>query len=411
LVKYQETGTGFTQYQGASVSLSADGRVLVQGAYYDLGMRGSPSLLSLRCDCTSAVARHSRFVRCGLIGCELILFVACCFFAFVCVFALPFDLLRIPCSAVALFLVPFVRSEVHSYARQTNQSEWTFVVDLTGSGTVAAYFGRSVGLSADGTTLVVGEYGANFVWVYTAAPVGSGNWTFQRKLAQTEAGFTGSVSFGYAVALSASGNTLVIGAYTHSSKGAAVVFSRNSTSAWSAQSGILADGSAGGNFSWSVAIDGAGDRIVIGARFDAALGSGNGAVYIYSRNATTLNWSYQQRVLPSDSISTGFRYFGWSLSLSSSGDALVVGAYREGATGMVTGAWWHFEWNGTLFEQVGLKKVGQPTGNNAQQGYSIALSADGQTVIGSCIAASALQHMRCAALAFHLAHVHIVLFV
>jgi hypothetical protein len=111
-------------------------------------------------------------------------------------------------------------------------------------------------------------------------------------------------------------------------------------------------------------------------------GSDNGAVYIYSRNDTTLIWSYRQRVLPSDSVSMSGRYFGTSLSLSSSGDTLVVGAYGEGATGMVTGAWWHFEWNGTLFEQSGLKKVGQPTSNTARQGSSIALSADGQTVIG-----------------------------
>jgi hypothetical protein len=199
------------------------------------------------------------------------------------------------------------------------------------------------------------------------------------------------VYFGTAVALSASGDTLVVGASAYSAKGAAVVFSRNETGGWTVQSAILADGSANGFFGWSVAINGAGDRIAVGAYKDNVQGSGYGAVYIYSRNET-LSWSYQQRVLPSDSVSTINRYFGWSLSLSSSGDTLVVGAYREGATGTNIGAWWHFEWNGTLFEQIGLKKVGQTTGSGAWQGSSIALSADGQTVIGLCTAVAAMQH-------------------
>jgi hypothetical protein len=291
---------------------------------------------------------------------------------------------------VLLFPVPFVRSGVYSYSRQLNQSEWTFVANLTGSGTASAWFGARVSISADGTTLAVAEREMNTVWIYTAAPIGSGNWTLQRTIAQTVAGFSGAVNFGSAVALSASGDTLVIGAFGYNStQGAAVVFSRNSTEEWIVQSAILADGSANGFFGWTVAINGAGNRIAVGAYFDSVQGTNNGAVYVYSRNDTTLSWSYQQRVLPSDSVITINRYFGRGLSLSSSGDTLVVSAYGEDSW---TGAWWHFEWNGTLFEQSRLKKVGQPTGNNARQGTSIALSADGQTVIGPITAASAWQY-------------------
>jgi hypothetical protein len=292
------------------------------------------------------------------------------------------SLVEFPLS-VLLFPVLFrcFRSGVYSYARQMNQSEWTLVGTLTGSGTAMAWFGVRVSLSADGTTLAVGEYFANFVWIYTAAPVGSGNWTLQRKLAHTAAGFTNPVAFGSGVALSASGDTLVVGAFGYSSRGAAVVCSRNAD-VWTAQSPILADGSVDGNFGWSVAINGAGDRIAVGARYDTLQGAYSGAVYIYFRNETTLSWNYSQRVLPSDSVITSHRLFGFSVSLSSNGDTLVVSACREDATGTDIGAWWHFEWNGTLFEQIGLKKVGQPTRNNAYQGSSIAVSSDGQTVIG-----------------------------
>jgi hypothetical protein len=290
------------------------------------------------------------------------------------------------------FLVSFVRSVAYSYARQTNQSEWALVANLTGSGTASAYFGISVSLSADGTTLAVGEYGTDFVWIYTAVPAVSGAWTLQSKIAHTDAGLAGFVWFGSAVALSSSGDTLVIGVYRFNSyKGVAVVFSRNA-GVWTVQSPILADGSAGGRLGVAASINGAGNRIAIGAHTDSAQGTQNGAVYVYSRNATTLNWSYRQRVLPSDSVGTSNRYFGRGLSLSSSGDTLVVGAYGE-ASG--TGAWWHFEWNGTLFEQIGLRKVGQPTINNASLGFSTALSTDGQTVIGECSFASAGQPFVC----------------
>jgi hypothetical protein len=273
----------------------------------------------------------------------------------------------------------------------SNDSGWTLIANLTGSGTAYAHFGYSASLSSDGSTLAVGEYGTNSVWVYAAMPIGSGTWTVQRKLAHTEVGFAGYVAFGAAVALSASGDTLVVGAdYDSSYKGAAVVFSRNSTDGWSVESPIFANGSAISFFGYAVAINGAGNRIAVGAPWDSLQGPQNGAVYIYSRNETTLSWSYRQRVLPSDSISATGRQFGQSLSLSSSGDTLVVGAFGEDSW---TGAWWHFEWNGTLFEQSGLKKVGQPTSNNAQQGWSIALSADGQTVLGACTTVSAMQHL------------------
>ena len=280
---------------------------------------------------------------------------------------------------------------MYSYARQTNQTGWTRVDNFTGSGTGSAYFGYSVSLSADGTTLAVGELGTNSVWIYTAAPVGSGAWAVQRKLAQTDAGFSGAVRFGSAVALSTSGDTLVVGAYFYSSKGAAVVFSRNETDVWSVQSPILSDGSTDSFFGIIVSVNGAGNRMAVGARYDTVQGTDNGAVYIYFRNETTLNWNYSQRVLPSDSVSVTSRRFGQVLSLSSSGDTLVVGAPGEGAAGTDIGAWWHFEWNGTLFEQIGLKKVGQPAINNANQGYSIALSSGGDALIGLCLAALAMR--------------------
>jgi len=288
-------------------------------------------------------------------------------------------------------------SAVYSFARAPNQSQWTLISNLMGSGTPGAFFGWSVAISADGSTLAVGETGANAVWIYAASPVSSGAWDFRRTLFNTDFGFSAvSMSFGSSCALSASGDTLAVGVAGFSgNKGAAMVFVRDSGSGvWNAQSGILNNGSSGGTFGVAIAINEAGTRIAVGAYTDSAQGPDSGAVYIYARDAS-LNWIYLQQVVPSDFVSVTSRWFGHSVSLSSSGHTLVVGAPGEGATGMVTGAWWHFEWNGTLFEQSGLKKVGQPTSNNARQGWSIALSADGNTVLGSCIAACRMPAYGC----------------
>jgi hypothetical protein len=138
-------------------------------------------------------------------------------------------------------------------------------------------------------------------------------------------------------------------------------------------------------FGFAVAINGAGNRIAIGARHDSFQGTQNGAAYIYARVGTT--WSYKHRVLPSDWVAPNFRYFGRALALSSSGDTLVVSAYGEGSN---IGGWRHYEWNGAQFNQVGARMIGQPAIASANQGYSIAMSSDGQTVIGLSLQLSPL---------------------
>jgi hypothetical protein len=290
-------------------------------------------------------------------------------------FPCPFSVLPLCFFAVSFFLSSSV---VYSYALAPGNTRWTLIGGggFTGTGSSNRYFGCSVSLAADGTTLAVGEYGANAVWIFTAAPVGSGSWAFQRTITQGEVGLSGGNFFGQAVALSTSGDTLVVGAnYYLSAKGAAVVFVRSSGS-WAVQSSLLADGSTSGQFGSAVAINGAGNRIAIAAQYDTTQAT-KGAVYIYIRSGTS--WSYKQQVLPIDLVTTHFCYFGKSLALSSSGDTLVVGANGESSG---QGGWRHFEWNGAQFNQIGRKKVGQPTSGNPYQGTSIALSADGQTVIG-----------------------------
>jgi FG-GAP repeat protein len=87
------------------------------------------------------------------------------------------------------------------------------------------YFGNSVAVSADGNTaLIGGPFDNNYVgaaWVFTRA---SANWT-QKGPKLTASDETGQGQFGYSVALSADGNTALIGSpFDNGIVGAAWVF-------------------------------------------------------------------------------------------------------------------------------------------------------------------------------------------
>ena len=111
---------------------------------------------------------------------------------------------------------------------------------LTASGeTGDGAFGASVALSADGTTaLIGGPFDNGYVgaaWVFTRS---GSTWT-QQGSKLTGGDETGAGEFGFSVALSADGNTALIGgAEDNSGVGAAWVFTR-SGSAWTQQGAKL----------------------------------------------------------------------------------------------------------------------------------------------------------------------------
>ena len=121
-------------------------------------------------------------------------------------------------------------------------STWTQQGEkLTGGEEVGeGYFGKSVALSADGSTALIGGYNDNehrgAAWVFTRA---GSTWTQQgeKLTGGGELGF-----FGWSVALSAEGNTALIGEWgLDGGVGAAWVLTR-SGSAWNKQGEALTAG-------------------------------------------------------------------------------------------------------------------------------------------------------------------------
>jgi hypothetical protein len=292
-------------------------------------------------------------------------------------------------------------------------------------------FGKSVALSGEGNTLVVGapfeassstgiggtpdesatDAGAVYVYARTA-----GTWSQQAyvKASNTEAGDR----FGTSVALSVDGNTLAVGAPLEDSgstginnppdelaadAGAVYVYTRVAGT-WSQQAYVKASNAeASDNFGESVALSGDGNTLAVGA---PAEGSGTtginstpnesafeaGAVYVYTRIAST--WSQQAYVKASNTES--INEFGTSVALSGDGNALAVGAQLESGSGAGIGsgtgpssvqspstrfagaAYFYTRATGTWSQRAYVKASN--TGAFDFFGDSVALSSDGNTL-------------------------------
>jgi hypothetical protein len=246
---------------------------------------------------------------------------------------------------------------------------------LTGGGeTGTGQVGFSVALSNDGNTALVGgptdDVGKGAAWVFTR----SGTTWSQQGGKLTGSGATGAAQFGRSVALSADGDTALVGGRAdNANKGAAWVFTR-SGSAWNQQGGKLTGGGMSGNalFGTSVALSADGNTAVVGGPADA---TGAGAVWVFTRSGTA--WAQQGSKL-TGSGATGAAEQGFSVALSSDGNTALSGGPNDATA---VGAAWVFTRSGTTWTQQGGKLTGAGGTGSRQLGYDVALSGDGNTAL------------------------------
>ena len=193
----------------------------------------------------------------------------------------------------------------------------SLINDVTDSG----YAGVSAEINTDGNTAIVGvPYGdsekginAGSAYIYTR---NGDTWTEQSKLLASD----GSIGdrFGYSVAISGDGNTIVIGAPAHNgSKGIVHVYIRIGDT-WAEQTKLLAsDGVDGDWFGSAVSINSNGNIVIIGAHWH---NDGKGAAYIFTR--TDSGWVEEAKLAVSDDD-----WFGSSVSINSDGDVVIVGTH------------------------------------------------------------------------------------
>jgi len=103
------------------------------------------------------------------------------------------------------------------------------------------------------------------------------------------------------------------------------------------------DGALDDNFGWSASISG--DYAVIGSRFDDDNGEGSGSAYVFKRDSTT--WTQQAKLVPADGAAGD--EFGISVSIS--GDYIVVGAFADADNGTDAGSAYIFKRDSTSWTQ------------------------------------------------------------
>jgi hypothetical protein len=249
-------------------------------------------------------------------------------------------------------------------------STWTRTAVLKGtSGAGEGRFGRSVALSADGETALVGDPSAvsqrGSAWVYKHQ--GSG-WLADGP-ALTDSEQSRIAHFGRSVALSSDGKTALIGGPGDAGfVGAAWVFTRGASN-WSQQAGKLTgEGESGpGHFGKSVALSGDATEALIGGLTDA---EGQGAVWPFERSGGS--FAQQAAKLTGG---PGELHFGYSVALSGDGTLGAVGSPRAEATGLVT----VLTRSGSSWQAEEERLAGREGAGNGRswQGAAVAISKDG----------------------------------
>ncbi len=185
---------------------------------------------------------------------------------------------------------------------------------------------------------------------------------------------TGAAWQASAVAVSADGNTAIVGGYLdNGDAGAAWVFTR-SAGAWTQQgpklvgSGAVGDAGQG----WSVALSADGNTAIIGGPGD---NSGAGAAWVFTRSGA--QWTQTGAKLVGTGVVAKANQ-GWAVALSSDGNTAAVGGPGDNNG---VGAVWVFTRAAGAWKQQGVKLVGTGAVGLPGQGSSVALSGDASTLI------------------------------
>jgi hypothetical protein len=247
--------------------------------------------------------------------------------------------------------------------------------------------GGTVALSGDGDTALVGGYGTG-VSVFVRS---DGTWTQQAELGPPLPG-----DDNYSVALSYDGDTALVGEPQGQpgEPGSAEVFTRSGTS-WTEQAALIGSGASGAEPNgegWSVALSADGNTALVGDPLDGSASSapvlpnndGVGAAWIYTRTGTT--WTQQGPKLVGSGGNSQIGQ-GYSVALSADGDTALIGG--PGNTGLAggpgetpNGAAWVFARNGSTWAQQGLRlTTPRDVMFSGEQGQGVALSANGNTAL------------------------------
>ncbi len=178
---------------------------------------------------------------------------------------------------------------------------------------------------------------------------------------------------GWSVSLSSDGSIVAIGAPYNSGNGmfsGQVRIYENNSGAWT-QIGADIDGEAiGDNSGYSVSLSSDGSVVAIGAYRNDGNGEDSGQVRVYKNNAGV--WTQIGADIDGEAA---FDLSGTSVSLSSDGSVLAIGSPGNDGNGEVSGLVRVYKNNAGVWTQIGVDIDGEAIGDGS--GTSVSLSFDG----------------------------------
>jgi hypothetical protein len=237
--------------------------------------------------------------------------------------------------------------------------------------------GASISLNSDGTIIAIGAHkndesgtDAGHVRVFENQ---SGTWT---QIGNDIDGVYPGENFGYSVSLSSDGSILAIGAlYTDGNDNAAghVRIYENQSGTWTQIGNDIVGESQNDQFGRSVSLSSDGSIVAIGAPYNDESGIDAGHVRVFENQSGT--WTQLGNDI--DGEAAGDKS-GYSASLNSDGSVLAIGAYENEGNGNDAGHVRLYQYQSDTWTQLGEDIDSEASGDKC--GRSVSISSDGARV-------------------------------
>ena len=243
--------------------------------------------------------------------------------------------------------------------------DWTLVGSMINGTSSGDLFGQSVSLSADGNTMAIGAIGTNgasgsvsvYDWI-------NSSWTIR---GSSIVGLNQGDFLGISISLSSDGNTVAIGAIgVNGQSGSACVYDWINSS-WTIRGLSILGLNPNDRLGSSISLSSDGNTVAIGARGENG-SSGSAGVYDWINSSWTIRGSSIVGLNQRDLLGT-------SISLSADGNTVAIGSTGTNARSGSAGV---YDWINSSWVIRGSNIFGANLLD--QLGYSISLSSDGNTV-------------------------------
>ena len=227
--------------------------------------------------------------------------------------------------------------KVQSFQYSSTISDWVAVgADIDGSGN-NRYFGLSLDVDKDGSTLAVGAPSTSS---FDEGRVSLYNWNGSNwSASRTWDGDSLGDEFGYDVALDEDGNTLVVGIQGHLSDTGKLQAYSYSGSSWSTKGSAIVGEATNDKFGSRIDVADDGNKIIVGAWSHGVNQAGEAKVYDWGGSS----WSQFDQTIDGQQP----QRWGYAVAISHDAEKIFLGA-PQGGNGRVKAyskGHWQFDWD------------------------------------------------------------------